>query len=78
MYGFTANDATDEVKAWQARSAFEAGRCSEIFIDELTGDRRRKAAAASSKYYEYIVENHPDHEMAALARQRIDALSKSK
>lgn len=76
MYGFGGPQASEDVKSWQARSAFEAGRCSELFIEDLTGERRRKAIDNAVKFYEYIVENHPNHEMAQQAQHRIEDLKR--
>lgn len=76
MYGFNASQVTDDVKNWQARAAFEAGRCSELFIGDLTGERRKKAIETAVKFYDYIIENHAEHEMASQARRRIEELKK--
>ncbi len=77
MYGFGGNQAADDIKNWQARSAFEAGRCSEVFIADLSGERRKKAIETAVKFYEYILDNHSQHEMADQASQRISELKKS-
>jgi len=76
MYGFGGTQAPAEVKNWQARSAYEAGRCSEVLIGDLTGERRKKAIDASKKFYEFLLENHPEHELARQAQDRIMELSK--
>lgn len=76
MYGFGGTQAAEDTKNWQARSAFEAGRCSEIFVADLKGERRKKAIDNAVKFYEYILENHDSHEMAAQAKQRIAELKK--
>jgi DNA-binding transcriptional regulator GbsR (MarR family) len=76
MYGFGGTQAAEDAKNWQARSAFEAGRCSEIFIADLKGERRKKAIDTAVKFYEYILENHPKHEMSEQAQQRIAELKK--
>jgi hypothetical protein len=76
MYGFGGTQAPAEIKNWQARSAYEAGRCSEVLIGDLTGERRRKAIDAAKKFYEFLLNNHSDHELAKQSQDRIDELSK--
>jgi hypothetical protein len=76
MYGFGGTQAAEDTKNWQARSAFEAGRCSEIFVADLKGERRKKAIDNAVKFYEYILDNHASHETAAQAKQRIAELKK--
>ncbi len=76
MYGYGGTQAPDEVKNWQARSAYEAGRCTEVFIADLSGERRRKAVDTASKFYDFILSNHPDHELAKQAGDRVAELKK--
>jgi len=76
MYGFGGTQAPTELKNWQARSAYEAGRCSEVLIGDLTGERRKKAIEGAKKFYEFLISNHGEHELARQAQERIDELSK--
>jgi len=76
MFGFGGAQAPGEVKNWQARSAYEAGRCSEVLIGELTGERRKKAIETAKSFYDFLLSNHPDHELAQQAQDRINELSK--
>lgn len=76
MYGFGGNQAPAEVKNWQARSAYEAGRCSEVLIGDLNGERRKKSVDAARKCYEFLISNHAEHELAKQAQDRIDELAK--
>jgi hypothetical protein len=76
MFGYGGTQAPEDIKNWQARSAFEAGRCSEITIGDLTGDRRKKAVDASRKFYEFLISNHPDHELAKQSNERLVELNK--
>ncbi len=71
MYGYGATQAPEEIKNWQARSAFEAGRCSEILIADLTGERKQKAIDTALKFYEFVTQNHEQHELAQKAKDRI-------
>lgn len=74
MYGYGATQAPDEIKNWQARSAFEAGRCSEVLIADLTGERKQKAIDNAVKFYEFVVQNHGSHELASKAADRVAEL----
>ena len=76
MYGFGGTQAPVEVKNWQARSAYEAGRCSEVLIGELTGERRKKAIDTAKSFYEFLLASHAEHELARQAQDRINELSK--
>lgn len=76
MYGFGGTQAPAEVKNWQARSAYEAGRCSEVLIGDLTGERRKKAIETAKSFYEFLLASHADHELARQAQDRINELSK--
>lgn len=74
MYGFGAEAAPESVKDWQAKSGFEAGRCAELLVQENRGQRREKAIELAKRYYGYVTELHPRHELAAKARERLDVL----
>lgn len=76
MYGFGAEAAAEPIKDWQAKSGFEAGRCAELLIQDNTGERRQKAIEIARRYYQYVTELHPQHELAAKARQRLDVLNR--
>lgn len=78
MYGYNGTQAPSDIKNWQARAAYEAGRCSEVLVGDLTAERRQKAAEISIKFYEFVVQNHPDHELAKQAANRIDDLKGKK
>jgi hypothetical protein len=43
MYGYNGTQAPSDIKNWQARAAYEAGRCSEVLVGDLTAERRQKA-----------------------------------
>ena len=75
MFGFGAEQAPEEIKNWQAKSGFEAGRCSELLKQSAkTESAQKKAAAISERFYRYVVEKHPGHELAVKAKERLDAL----
>jgi len=74
MYGYGATQATPDIKNWQARAAVEAGRCSEVLIGDLSGQRKAKAIEIAKGFYQFVVEKHPDHELASQAKTRIAEL----
>lgn len=76
MYGYGGTQAPAEIKNWQARSAYEAGRCSEVLVGDLTGERRKKGIELAKKFYEFLLDNHPDHELTQQAKDRIDELNR--
>ena len=77
MFGFGAEQAPAEVKNWQAKSGFEAGRCAELLYQSAkTQSARAKAAKIGRDFYTYVIQKHPEHELAAKARVRLETLSK--
>jgi len=76
MYGFGAEKAPNRIKNWQAKSGFEAGRCSELLMSAAaTNAAKNKSATLAKDFYRYVMEKHPRHELAANARQRLEALN---
>jgi cellulose synthase operon protein C len=76
MYGYGATQAPNEVKNWQARAAMEAGRCSELLIGDLAGQKKAKAIRIAKNFYQNVVDNHPQHQLVGQAKERIAALDK--
>lgn len=74
MYGYGGESAPPEIKNWQARSAFEAGRCSEVLIADLSGEKRTRAIKIASDFYQYVLDKHPQHELNEQAKARLAAL----
>ena len=75
MYGFGADKAPADIKNWQAKSAFEAGRCSDLLLQEAKTDKARdKARTYATGFYQYVLEKHPNHELAAKSRDRLEKL----
>jgi TolA-binding protein len=75
-FGFGGDKAPDAIKNWQAKSAFEAARCYEVLVSDLRGDSRSKAVDGARKFYEEIVREHAQHELAAKASSRLGDLQK--
>ncbi len=76
MFGFGADKAPPDVKNWQAKSGFEAARCGERLIAAATTEPARQSARSITKrFYQYVVDQHPGHELAPIARQKLGALN---
>ncbi|WP_197452232.1 tetratricopeptide repeat protein [Rosistilla carotiformis] len=76
MFGFGGDKAPAEIKNWQAKSAFEAGRCGELLIQSTAGEKRASAIGIAQGFYEYIAEKHPEHELVAKANERKGVLDR--
>lgn len=77
ILGYGGDKAPDDVKNWQARSSFEAGRCREVTASSADTPAKKKAALEEArKFYQAVLDNHPQHELAAEAKKRLEALAK--
>ncbi|MGI8981344.1 MAG: tetratricopeptide repeat protein [Pirellulaceae bacterium] len=77
MFGYGGETAAAETKNWQAKSGFEAGRCTEVRIGaEKDATAKTKLIADAKRFYTFLVEKHPTHELAAEAMKRLDVLAK--
>ncbi len=77
MFRYGADQAPPDVKNWQAKAGYEAGRCSEVLLESAASPSERAVRIADAKkFYRYVVETHPENEMAAEAKKRLDVLAK--
>lgn len=77
MFGFGAEKAPDGIKNWQAKSGFEAGRCSELLMQSAkTASAREKARKIATSFYSYVTTRHAGHPLQDKAQQRLEALNK--
>jgi cellulose synthase operon protein C len=76
IYGFGEKKAAAEVKNWQCQAAFEAGRCAEFLIGNLSGNQKAKAIQVAKKFYQIVVDDHPAHEIAPQAQTRLTELKR--
>jgi TolA-binding protein len=76
MFGFGGEQATPETKNWQAKSGYEAGRCAEAQISGADAEAKAKLIADARRFYSFVVEKHPQHELAAEAKKRLEVLAK--
>jgi tetratricopeptide (TPR) repeat protein len=77
MFLYGGDDAPAEIKNWQAKAAFEAGRCAEVQVNSSEDAQAKAAAIAEAeKFYTFITTKHPESEFAAEAKKRLAALAK--
>ncbi len=76
MYGFGGDMASDQTKDWQAKSGYEAGRCAQVQIMTAEGAAKKKLIDDAKKFYTFVVEKHPKHELASAAKKELDSLAK--
>jgi TolA-binding protein len=76
MFGYGGEQASAETKNWQAKSGYDAGRCAEVQIATADAAAKPKLIADAKRFYTFVVEKHPQHELAAEAKKRLDVLSK--
>ncbi|MCA9137983.1 MAG: tetratricopeptide repeat protein [Planctomycetales bacterium] len=75
MFGFGGEDAPDDIKNWQAKSGFEAGRCSELLMQTArTQDAKNRSRQFATQFYQYVVQKHAGHELATKSAERLEAL----
>lgn len=76
MFGFGAEKAPADIKNWQAKSGFEAGRCSELLMQTAkSGDAKNKSRQFAKQFYDYVVKKHAGHELAKKSSERLEALN---
>ena len=76
MFGFGADRADDSIKPWQARAGFEAARVAESMAAEADSESGKdKAVGYARKFYRYVTETHPNHDLASRATERLSELT---
>lgn len=77
VFGYGGDAAPTDVKNWQAKSAFEAARCHEVLAGAQNDAAKKKASLGEArKLYEFVVEKHAQHELAAEAKKRLETIGK--
>lgn len=77
MYGYGADQAPPPIRNWQAKSGYEAGRCAELMIQEASRpEARSKAAEYAVGFFQYVIQQHPQHELAPKSQQRLEVLGR--
>ncbi|WP_353620870.1 tetratricopeptide repeat protein [Rhodopirellula sp. JC639] len=75
MFGFGGENAPPAIKNWQAKSGFEAGRCSELLMQSArTQDAKNRSRKFATQFYQYVVQKHAGHELAKKSAERLEAL----
>jgi TolA-binding protein len=76
MFRYGTEQVPPDLKNWQAKAGYEAGRCCEVLIESAASPAERTVRIADAKkFYRYVVETHPDNELATEAKKRLDALA---
>lgn len=79
MFGYGVEGATPETKNWQAKAGYEAGRCAEVQVAAVQeAAAKKKMVADAIRFYTFVVEKHPQHELVAEAKKRLEELAKLK
>ena len=76
MFGFGGESAAPETKKWQAKAGFEVGRCAEVQIKDAQGPARAGLLKQAQQAYQYVIDKHPQDELAGQAKKRLEELSK--
>ena len=77
MYGYGGTSAPADIKRWQAKSAYEAGRCAEVQIAHATDvQQRSRWIAGAKKYYGEVIQRHATSDLADEAAKRLKVLEK--
>jgi len=76
MFGYGGDNAIAAVKPWQAKAASEAGRVTETQISAAEGAERKAVISKAKQFYTYVVQKHPDSEVAPIAMKRLEELNK--
>ncbi len=74
---FTYGDANApaETKKWQAKSAYEVGRCNEVLAKEAkTPQQKQQLVKEAIRFYKIVVDKYPDSDEAAGATTNLARL----
>ena len=75
MFGYGAEAAPDEIKQWQAKSGFEAGRCATVLASqERNAQRRAQLIEGAKGFFQYVVSSHPESAEAKPAQDQLRRL----
>jgi len=76
IYGYGGDDSTEDAKEWQAKAGYEAARCSEVQIQGAKPEDRGKLVADAKRFYQYVLQKHPQDDLVPTAKERLEVLSK--
>ncbi len=76
MYGYGAEKAPLGTKRWQAKSAFEAGRCASVLAGKQSDPQERAEHLNKAReFFRHVLEKHPQSDEADAARRQLQRLS---
>jgi len=76
MFQYGGDSASAETKNWQAKAAYEAGRCAEVQIMAAKDQARTKLIADAKRFYGFVVDKYPENELAAQAKKQLEKLAR--
>ena len=75
MFGYGADKAPNNIRRWQSKSAFEAGRCASLLASKETNPQLRSQLIEGAKsFFQYVADKHGESGEAATAKQQLDRL----
>ncbi len=78
LYGFGGDQAGDDIKPWQARSAFQAAQTSLILAGQTNNSAKKQMFIKNARgFYAVVVEKDPESELANVAAEKIKDLKSS-
>ncbi|MBA2116365.1 tetratricopeptide repeat protein [Bremerella alba] len=75
VYGFGGEKSLDSVKPWQAKCAYEIGRCNEVQIRQAAPADKAAFVEEAKKFYTLVAQRFPQASEAKLAQARLEALA---
>ena len=76
MFGYGGESAPAEIKQWQAKSGFEAGRCATVLASQSQNPQQRSQLIDGAKsFFKYVVDKHPASAEAKPAKDELTKLS---
>lgn len=75
MFGYEAEKAPPAIKRWQAKAAFEAGRCATVLASQEQNPQRRSQLVEGAKgFFRYVAEKHAQSTEAGPALEQLKRL----
>lgn len=75
MFGYDAEKAPPAIKRWQAKAAFEAGRCATVLAGREQNPQRRSQLVEGAKgFFRYVTEKHAQSTEAGPAAEQLKRL----
>lgn len=75
--GYGGRQATAAIKPWQAQSGYEAGRCYERLMQQAdAAAARQRAGAKAADFFRYVLQQHPQHDLAPRSQERLVVLQR--